>query len=151
MRSKTIRPVIDGWFTLDDEPSLLGGRCERCSTLVFPPSEGPCPNPHCDGEHLVTHRLSNRGQIWSYTDAQYQPPPPYIVGPNPYEPFALAAVELDGDGIVVLGQVTSGTGADQIRVGTPVRVVVEPLYENDDETVVVWKWEPIEHPGGTDE
>ena len=39
--------------------------------------------------------LSRRGTIWSYTDARYQPPPPYVPPPGDYEPFALAAVELD--------------------------------------------------------
>jgi len=26
-------PAIDGWFTIDDEPVLLGNRCTTCGTV----------------------------------------------------------------------------------------------------------------------
>ena len=48
--------------------------------------------------------LSRRGRIWSYTDARYQPPPPYVAA-DPYVPFCLAAVELAAEKLVVMGQV----------------------------------------------
>ena len=70
--------------------------------------------------------------MWSYTDARYQPPPPYIPRVEPYEPFALAAVELEAEGLVVLGQVADGYGVDDLTVGAPVELVVEPLYTDDD-------------------
>ena len=55
--------------------------------------------------------------MWSYTDARYQPPPPYVPGAEPYEPFALAAVELEAEGLVVLGQVAAGYGVVDLTVG----------------------------------
>ena len=53
-------------------------------------------------------------------------------GHRPYEPFALAAVELADEGLVVLGQVASGYGVDDLAVGREVELVVEPLYTDDD-------------------
>jgi uncharacterized OB-fold protein len=80
--------------------------------------------------------------VWSYTDARYQPPPPYVSPSDPYEPFVLAAVELDADGLIVLGQMTAGVRADGVRVGLPVELVVEPLLETDDAVQLVWRWMP---------
>ncbi len=75
-------PAVEGWFTTGDEPALLGSRCTTCTTVYFPPTGidggGFCRNPACDGEEFEQAELSRRGRIWSYTDAQYQPPPPYI-------------------------------------------------------------------------
>src|SRR3546814_5532240 len=73
--------------------------------------------------------LSRTGKVWSYTDAQYQPPSPYIVAGDSYEPFALAAVELADEQLVVLGQVAQGYGVDDLEIGISVELVVEPLYE----------------------
>jgi uncharacterized OB-fold protein len=81
--------------------------------------------------------------VWSYTDAQYAPPPPYVATTEPYEPFALAAVELAGEGMVVMGQVAVGYGVDDLTVGTPVELVVETLFEDDDHEYTMWKWKPV--------
>ena len=68
--------------------------------------------------------------MWSYTDAQYQPPPPYIPPTDPFEPFALAAVELP-EGMVVLGQVADGYGVADLHVGAEVELVVETLSDDE--------------------
>lgn len=146
--SKTIRPAIEGWFTLDDPPSLIGAGCPECATVVFPPTSGPCPNPHCDGVDLDRRALSRSGRIWSYTDARYQPPPPYIARTDPYEAFVIAAVELDDDGIVVLGQLADGVDVGDVAVGDEVELDLGPLYREDDEDVVMWTWRPVRTKGG---
>lgn len=140
-------PVIEGWLALGDEPALLGSRCEHCGTVAFPPRNGPCPNPRCDGDALVEHRLATSGRIWSYTDAQYQPPAPYVSTTDPYSPFAIVAVALEADGLVVLGQVASGYTVADLSIGAPVELVVEPMYERDGADVMVWKWRPMEQEG----
>jgi uncharacterized protein len=136
-------PAIEGWFTTDEEPALLGSRCEACGNVSFPGQTIYCRNPGCDGDEFTAVKLSRRGRVWSYTDARYQPPPPYIPRTDPYEPFALAAVELDAEGIVVLGQVADGYGVDDLTVGAAVELVVEPLYEQDETTYVIWRWKPV--------
>lgn len=137
-------PVIEGWFTTTAEPALLGTRCGVCGSAFFPRETTFCRNPACNGagDDLAEVELPRRGRIWSYTDARYQPPPPYIPRTDPYEPFALAAVELDGEGMVVLGQVADGYGLAGLTIGAPVELVVEPLYSEGDTTYLTWKWKP---------
>jgi uncharacterized OB-fold protein len=135
-------PAIDGWFTEEPAPALLASRCTTCATVFFPPTEGFCRNPACGGTELVGTTLSPRGTVWSYTDARYQPPPPYLPRTEPYEPFALAAVELP-EGLVVLGQVADGYGLDDLAVGADVEVVVETLYTDETGDRTIWRWRPV--------
>jgi uncharacterized OB-fold protein len=136
-------PAVDGWFTIGDEPALLGNRCTSCGTVFFPKASFFCRNPDCDGEEFEETQLSRRGRIWSYTDAQYQPPPPFIPTGESYTPFAIAAVELADEQMVVLGQVTSGHGAADLEVGQQVELVVDTLYSDDEHDYLVYKWKPV--------
>lgn len=136
----TAEPVIPGWFTTGDEPSLIGRRCPGCGTYQFPPTGDWCPNPACTSSVMEQVELSRRGRVWSYTDAQYKPPPPFVPASDPFQPFAIAAVELERERIVILGQVASGFGIGDLRVGAEVEVVVEPL---DPSGALVWKWRPL--------
>jgi len=139
----TVVAAIDGWFTLEDEPALLGNRCTTCGTVFFPKASFFCRNPACDGEEFEERRLSRRGRIWSFTDAQYQPPPPFVPPTEDFEPFALAAVELADEQMVVLGQVVRGIGVDELSVGQPVELVLEELFNDEESSYVVYKWKPV--------
>jgi len=140
--TKTRLAAVDGWFTMDGgEPVLLASRCTSCGTYVFPKKTLFCPNPTCGSADFEEARLSRTGKIWSYTDAQYQPPPPYVAA-DPYVPFCIAAVELADEKMVVMGQVVDGVKAAELRVGMDVELVVEPLYEDDEHEYMVWKWRP---------
>jgi len=134
------RPAIEGFFD-PSIPALLGSRCDGCATVFFPAEETWCRNPACSSTSFTPIPLSTSGTIWSYTDAQYQPPEPYLAA-DPYVPFALCAVELAAEGIVVLGQVASGFGVDDLEIGDPVELVSEVLYSDDDGDALVWKWRP---------
>jgi hypothetical protein len=137
-------PAVDGWFTLDESaPALLGGRCTGCGTYVFPKTRKFCPNPTCASESFDEVELSRTGRVWSYTDARYQPPPPYVPVSDPHEPFAIAAVELEQEKLVVMGQVVRGVAVDDLRVGMPVELVLDVLYADDDGDHLVWKWRPL--------
>jgi uncharacterized OB-fold protein len=133
-------PLIEGWFTTGDYPALIGRRCPACGTWQFPPTGEWCPNPTCGSDTMESAEMSRFGRVWSYTDAQYKPPAPFVPATDPFEPFAIAAVELEAEGIVVLGQVASGYGVGDLRVGTRVELVVEPL---DPSGSLVWKWRPV--------
>ena len=135
-------PAVEGWFTTDaDEPHLIGSKCPACSTIVFPPREGSCPNPECDSTTLDATELSRRGRIWSYTENHYAPPPPYVAA-EPFQPYALAAVELTEERIVVLGQVAKGVTAAELRVGMDMQLEVDTLYRDDDHEYLVYVWAP---------
>jgi len=137
-------PAVEGWFTEDAEggPALLGSRCTSCGTYAFPPESRYCRNPDCDGSEFETVELSRRGRIWSYTDARYQPPPPYVAA-DPYVPFCLAAVELAAEKLVVMGQVVPGVSVDDLKVGDEVELVVDTLYTEGEQEFLVWKWQPV--------
>ena len=136
-------PAVEGWFTMGEEgaPALLGSRCRGCGTFAFPAETQYCRNPDCTSSAFETVELSRTGRIWSYTDARYQPPPPYVAA-DPYVPFCLAAVELAAEKLVVMGQVVGGVTVDDLRVGDEVELVVDTLYSEDDYDYLVWKWRP---------
>jgi uncharacterized OB-fold protein len=141
--STTAVPAVEGWFTTDPEPRLLGTRCTACGTVLFPRAHGFCRNPACRGREFDDVELSRTGTVWSYTDAQYQPPPPYIPPADEHEAFALAAVELAEEQIVILGQVARGFGVEDLSVGSSVELVVEPLYEVDGVEHLIYRWKPV--------
>jgi len=141
-------PVLEGWFTLDpDAPALLGTRCAGCGTYAFPAASIFCANPACDATEFETVPLSRTGRIWSYTDARYQPPAPYVAA-DPYEPFCIAAVELAEEKMVVMGQVVPGVSVTDLSVGDEVELVLDTLYGDDEHEYLVWKWRPVA-PGGS--
>jgi len=140
--AKTRVPAVEGWFTTDGEPALLGSRCRSCGTYAFPRETFFCRNPACDGTDFEEVPLSRRGTVWSYTDARYTPPAPYVAA-DPYVPFCIAAVELAEEKMVVMGQMVGDVTVADLAVGDPVELVVDVLYEDDDHEYLVWKWRPL--------
>lgn len=135
-------PAIEGWFRMNDaEPSLLGVRCSACRTIYFP-REAFCRNPECEGGTLEETPLSRRGKLWSWTDNRYAPPLPYMAR-DPFEPYTVAAVELEAEKMVVLGQVVREAGAASFRVGQSMELVLDTLFEDDANEYIVWKWKPV--------
>ncbi|WP_208027090.1 Zn-ribbon domain-containing OB-fold protein [Rhabdothermincola sediminis] len=144
MSNKTRVPAVEGWFTTDpDRPALLGTRCATCGTYSFPRETSFCKNPDCTGRDFEEVELSRRGSIWSYTNACYQPPPPYVPTTDPFEPFSLAAVELAEEKMVVLGQLVPEVRLEDLAVGTEVELVIDTLFEDDEHEYLVWKWRPV--------
>lgn len=136
-------PVLEGWFTLDERtPALLGSRCTQCGTYYFPQLKTYCRNPDCDGEQFETVELSRTGKLWSFTNAAYQPPPPYVAD-EPFVPFAIAAVELDKEKLIVLGQVVAGIGVESLKAGLDMELVIERLSSDASGDKLVWKWKPV--------
>jgi len=147
--AKTRVPAVEGWFTTDaDAPALLGSRCRSCGTYAFPRETFFCRNPGCEGTEFDDVPLSRRGTVWSYTDARYTPPAPYVAA-DPYVPFCIAAVELAEEKMVVMGQMVPEVTVDDLAVGTEVELVVDVLYEDDDHQYLVWKWRPVAGSGGS--
>jgi uncharacterized protein len=134
--------AVEGWFTMDEaEPRLVGNRCTSCGTVFFPQAALACRNPSCDGTEFEENLLSRRGRVWSYTTNHYAPPPPYV-SPDPFEPYSVAAVALDEEKLVVLGQVDGDASA--LQVGTEVELVLSTLFEDDEGEHVVWKWKVVD-------
>jgi len=140
-------PAVEGWFTMNEAaPALLGSRCTVCGTYAFPKETLFCRNPSCEGTTFEEVPLSRTGRIWSYTDARYQPPAPYVAS-DPYVPFAIAAVELATEQMVVMGQVVAGVEVPELSVGDEVELALEVLYEDEEHEYLVWKWRPTGRGG----
>ncbi len=144
MPDKTNAPAVEGLFTMDlAEPRLLGTRCGACGTYFFPAEKTFCRNPACDQTNLEDVQLSRTGTVWSYTSANYKPPAPFVAK-EPFEPFAIAAVELEEEGITILGQVADGIGVDALTTGMPMELVLRELYEDDEHVYYTWNWKPTD-------
>jgi uncharacterized protein len=131
-------PLLPGWYTLDAKtPHLLGTRCRTCGTYYFPKQASFCRNPACSGSAFDEVELSRTGTLWSWTNACYAPPEPFMA-PEPYEPFAIAAVELAKEKMIVLGPVVRGVTTAQLRSGMTMELALEALADGK----LTWKWKP---------
>lgn len=143
MSNKPSIAAIEGWYTLNaTQPHLIGTCCKNCGTYYFPKQTKFCRNPDCESTEFDEVQLSRTGKIWSYTDACYQPPEPFVAA-DPFVPYAIAAVELDKEKMIVLGQVVEGVSVEQLKVGQEVELVLETLYQDDAANKLIWKWKPI--------
>ena len=140
--SKKRVPAIEGWFTLDDAPQLIGLRDAESGTCFFPKDVAVSRAPGYDHVELEEVRLSRTGKLWSYTTNHYQPPDPYV-SPDPFEPYTVAAVELTEERMVVMGQLADGVDPGSLEVGMEMELVLGTLYEDDENDYVVWKWQPV--------
>lgn len=141
-------PVLDGWFTTGGAaPHLIGTRCSACGTYYFPKLETFCRNPDCESSQFETVELSRKGRLWSFTNACYKPPEPFIAA-DPFVPYAIAAVELDREKMVVLGQVVEGVGVEDLKAGMEMELVLGTLPDaNLPEGKLTWQWKPVEGAG----
>ena len=151
-------PAIEGWFTMPEDgtaPALIGTRDSVTGTYFFPPERVMSRAPGAADAELTDVELSRTGKLWSYTNAGYRPPEPYVPVTDPHEPFAIAAVELEAEKMVVMGQVVAGVTVDDLRVGMEMELVLDTLYsepdpdgaEGDTVEYVVWKWQPANSAG----
>ena len=142
MSDKPLAPAIEGWHTMAAKPHLIGTCCRGCGTYFFPKQDQYCRNPACDSTEFDEVELSRTGHVWSYTNACYQPPEPFVA-PDPFEPYTIAAVQLEQEEMVVLGQVIKGVDVEDLKVGMPMELVLETLHETDEDIKVTWKWRPV--------
>ncbi|MET9735057.1 benzoylsuccinyl-CoA thiolase [Streptomyces sp. NPDC006458] len=135
--------MVAGWFTGEGSFRLLGTRCSVCSSVFFPREDTHCRNPDCARGKLAEYPLSRCGRVWSYTDARYRPPSPYVTDPElPWVPYALIAVELESERMVVLDQAAPEVTVADLAVGMEVEVVPGVLHEDDGTTWTTWHWRP---------
>ncbi len=142
MSRKQRVPVIDGWFTMDDEPRLLGMHDPGSGSYFFPKDVAISRAPGFASAELEEVPLSRTGRLWSYTTNHYQPPALYE-SPDPFEPYTVVAVELQKERMVVLGQLAPGTDASSLEVGDEMELVLDTLNEDDENEYIVWKWKPV--------
>lgn len=131
----TTRPIADGILTDEQHPRLIGGRDRETGRIVFPMPEGH------EGERFEPTPLGRAGTIWSWTVQRFAPKSPPYAGPQPFEPFALAYVELPGE-VIVESRLT-GVDFDTLACGQPVRLTTIPFATAaDGATLTTYAFEP---------
>lgn len=63
-----------------------------------------------------------------------------------WEPYTLVAVELEAEGMVVLGQAAPDVALADLAVGAEVEVVPGVLNEDADTVWTTWHWRPVRTP-----
>jgi hypothetical protein len=122
--------------------ALVASRCTGCGSHYFPKSLS-CRNPACDAKAVEEALIGRCGHLYSYTVQSYRPPALFRM--EPFEPYAIGLVELP-EGLRVMGMLT-GWALDEIRIGTPVELTVEPLYRDDaGREVLTYKYAPSTEP-----
>jgi uncharacterized OB-fold protein len=135
-------PAVDGWFVADSTMAhLVGSQCKACGSYFFPKETFYCRNPRCKSREFDDVALSRTGKLWSYTNNCYPPPAPYVA-PDPFVPYIVAAIELDKEKMVVLGQVVAGVEISDLKAGMDMELVIDTLYEDDENEYIIWKWKP---------
>ena len=129
------RPVTAGLFdTVDGVPKLCAARCDECGHLQFPAAE-TCP--YCGSAAARATLVGPAARLRLFTSVAARPP-----GYRGSLPFGFGVVELDGTGLQVITRLTEAD-PDRLRVGQPVRLVIAPLFTDDDGTpVVTYAFEP---------
>ncbi len=139
----TQAPAVEGLYGYDEQgrPHLIGARAPGTESYFFPahlagadPAVGPV--------ELEQVPLSRRGKLWSYTTSNYRPPPPFVAATEPFEPITIAAVELEHEKMVVLGQCPAGITPDDLEIGMQMELVIDVLHSDEDHEHMVWKWQP---------
>jgi uncharacterized OB-fold protein len=143
MSGKNRVPAVEGWFVADGEAvNLIGSQCRQCHSYFFPKETFFCRNPDCQSKELDEVPFGRKGTLWSYTNNCYPPPKPYVA-PDPFVPYIVAAVQLDEEKMVVLGQCVAETEITDLKVGMEMELALDVLYEDDDNEYLVWKWKPV--------
>jgi len=62
---------------------------------------------------------------------------------DPFQPFAIAAVELAAEKMVILGQVVEGVMVGDLRIGQEMELTLDTLLEDDETETITWKWKPV--------
>lgn len=125
-------PLRPGLIRLEQGRAyVVAGRCRSCGAHYFP-ARKVCARCLTDAMEEVP--LSSRGRIYTYT-VIHQSVPGFEV------PYVLAYVDLP-EGLRVLGQV-AGCAPEQVTVGMPVELSVEPVGSKADGTpVVAYRFRP---------
>jgi uncharacterized OB-fold protein len=138
--SKRVHAASGLFSETEEGPRLLGSKCVSCGTPYFPRS-AICHNPDCEKTQMEDASFGPRGIIWS-TAVQNYPPPAPAVYQEPYQQYAVAAVDLP-DGLRVMGRVDTDD-PENVPVGAEVELVIEAFGSDaDGNEIVSWMFKPL--------
>ncbi len=135
---KRMVPLREGVFRLpsgpDEEPPLIGSRCQNCGDHFFP-KRHICLS--CGQQGIEETALGRRGKIWTYTVAQQTPP-----GSLMKAPYVIAVVQLT-EGAMVQA-VLAECDLEAVQIGTEVEMVVEKMGTSaEGNDLMAFKFKPV--------
>lgn len=135
-----IQPVKKGLVNAGgdaaDDVRLLGSKCANCGEVSIGTND-VCLN--CGGDDIEGLELSSEGELWTYTVIRHKPPGDYL-GPDPFEPYALALVEL-ADGVRIMAPLEGDV--ESFEIGSRLRLVPWMLQAEDGQAYRAFRFAPV--------
>lgn len=113
-----VRPVAAEVFETEPVLRLIGGKNRASGRVVFPL---PANDPGFERTYLPTS-----GALWSYTIQRFAPKSPPYKGVDPFQPFAVGYVELEG-ACIVESRLSIERFQD-LYLGMPLQLTTQLLY-----------------------
>lgn len=110
---------------------MSGNRCKSCDQIFFP-KISYCPN--CFSEEFEEACLSKKGRLYTFTISHMPVDhfnPPHVIG----------YIELP-EGIRIFAPISDWEGK-VLKVGMEMEMVIDRLWENDENEVIGYKFKPI--------
>ena len=122
------KPIADVFTWPDEDPKLIGSRCDDCGATTFP-KQGRCPR--CSGSAMAELLLPRRGTLVSWTTQGFPPVVPYAgdATGTSFVPFGVGLVQLD-DVVRVESRLTESDPA-KLAFGMEVELQVVPFYVDE--------------------
>ena len=122
------KPIADIFTWPDDNPQLIGSRCNQCGAATFP-VQARCPR--CSTETMDELNLPRHGTLVSWTTQAFAPVLPWAGDPTgaSFVPFGVGLVQLD-DIVRVEARLTESDPA-KLHFGMDVELAILPFYVDE--------------------
>jgi uncharacterized OB-fold protein len=122
------KALADVFTWPDEQPQLIGTRCDDCGATTFP-AQSRCPR--CGHAAMSELKLPREGTLVAWTTQEFPPVVPYAGDETgeQFEPFGVGLVQL-GDVVRVESRLTEHDPA-KLRFGMDVELRVVPFYVDD--------------------
>lgn len=125
-------PVREGFYRdTDDGPSLLAGRCARCSRITFPRTEHCL---ECGHDAVQPFELGGKGELLCATVVH--------MGNGRFSAGYGVGYVMMPHGVRVFSQLAAPRGDRLPAAGTPMRLEIAPLWREGEQDVLAYRFVP---------
>jgi uncharacterized OB-fold protein len=122
---------------VDGRTQLAGSTCRACGAVSFP-AQGSCPR--CTGTDVSRVPLPTEGSLWAFTVQRFPPKTPFLGADAPFTPYAVGYVDLAG--LVLVESRIVVDDPDELRIGQPVRLVLDPFFSDEAGEIQTYAFTP---------